>query len=179
MDMWVKQEILFEVKPDLIIECGTHRGGTALYYATLMAVINPEARIITIDVENRVERAGTYDVFKKHCTQILGDSTSPDVAEQVKALAQGKKVLVVLDSLHRKEHVLKEMELYGPLVTPGSYMIVEDTDINGHPVMPNYGPGPHEAVMEYLKAHPGAFSVDRLADKMLFSLHPDGYLKKL
>ena len=179
MDMWVKQEILFDVKPDVVIECGTHRGGTALYYATLMAAFNPEGRIITIDIENKVQKAGEYEVFRKYCQRIMGDSTSAAVVSQVAAQTRGKKVLVILDSLHTKDHVLKEMELYGRLVSPGSYLIVEDTDINGHPVMPNYGPGPHEAVVEYQKNHPGEFVIDKSREKMGFTCFPDGFLKRV
>ena len=73
----------------------------------------------------------------------------------------------------------KEMELYGRLVSPGSYLIVEDTDINGHPVMPNYGPGPHEAVVEYQKNHPGEFVIDKSREKMGFTCFPDGFLKRV
>lgn len=179
MDMWVKQELIYEVKPDLIIEAGTHRGGSALYYATLLEHVNPNAKVVTIDIESKVTKAREYPIFQKTCECLLGDSTSPEIVAQVRERAAGKKVMVILDRMHRRDHVLKEMELYAPLVSVGSYLFVEDTDVNGHPVMPNYGPGPFEAVQEFMKNHGREFIIDRSHENLGFTLHPSGLLKRV
>ncbi len=97
------------------------------------------------------------------------------------ALAQrvaGKKVLVTLDSMHTRDHVLREMEIYGPMVSPGSYLVVQDTSVNGHPLLPDWGPGPMEAVQEYLKTHDD-FIVDHSREKFMLTFYPDGWLKKV
>jgi cephalosporin hydroxylase len=86
--------------------------------------------------------------------------------------------MVSLDSDHHKDHVLKELKLYGPLVTPGNYLVVEDTDINGHPVMPRWGPGPMEAVEEFMKNN-SDFIQDRSREKFGVTLFPGGWLKRV
>jgi len=177
MDMWVKQEIIYDAKPEIIIECGTHRGGTALYYAMLLSAMGSEAKVVTIDIGTKL-RTADHPLFRKHCLFLSGSSTSDEVVSQVKALAKGKRTLVILDSDHSRDHVRKEMELYGPLVSPGSYLIVEDTNINGHPVAPFNGPGPHEAIESYMKDHPGEFEIDRSREKMRVTFFPGGYLRK-
>lgn len=178
MDMWVKQEILFDVKPEVVVECGTHRGGTALYYAHLLSAIAPESRIITIDVEDRVKEAGEHSLFRKYVTRLMGDSKSEAVVGQVEEATRGKRTLVILDSWHERDHVRREMELYGKFVTPGSYMIVEDTNVHGHPVGWSYGPGPFEAVEDFLRTH-DEFVVDRARERMMFTYFPNGWLKRV
>jgi cephalosporin hydroxylase len=146
LDLWIFQEIIFEVKPDIIIECGTSYGGSALFLASLCDVIN-NGRIITIDIKSEERRPE-----HKRITYLVGSSTSTEIVEKVRSLVKDKdRVMVVLDSDHRKEHVLNELRIYSKLVTRGSYLIVEDTNINGHPVYPGFGPGPMEAVEEFLK----------------------------
>jgi len=106
-----------------------------------------QEKVITIDIE---EREGKPN--HKRITYIIGSSISEETVEKVKKLVkEGEKVLVILDSDHRKEHVLKELRIYSKFVTKGSYIIVEDTNINGNPVFPEYGPGPMEAVKEFLR----------------------------
>ena len=85
--------------------------------------------------------------------------------------------MVVLDSNHSRDHVLRELEVYGPLVTPGCYLVVEDTNVNGHPVLPDHGPGPMEAVEEFL-ATTDDFEVDRGRENRLLSFNPSGYLRR-
>ena len=96
------------------------------------------------------------------------------IAEMIEA---DQVVLVILDSDHNMPHVIKEMEIYSEFVTKGSYMIVEDSNVNGHPIMPNWGPGPFEAIQEFLRKS-DSFEVDKDREKFYLSFNPNGYLKK-
>lgn len=173
LDCWIYQEILFEVKPDIIIECGTSQGGSALFLASVCDSMN-KGRIVTIDVRE-------WPDLPKHdrIKYLLGSSIEPNIISKVKEnIKPGEKVLVILDSLHDYEHVLEEMKLYGPMVTLGSYMIVEDSNIGGHPVWSESGPGPMGSIHEYLKDHHD-FEIDKSREKFLLTFNPDGYLKKV
>ena len=111
-------------------------------------------------------------------TYLLGSSTSPQTAQKVKDLIRpGENVMVVLDSDHRAAHVLREFRIYAPLVTQGNYLIVEDTNINGHPVRPDFGPGPMEALQEFAKEN-SDFVIDRRREKFMLTFNPRGYLRK-
>ena len=144
-DSQVMQELLFEIKPDVIIEAGTFCGATALYYATIMDQIKPLCKIFTIDIapQPQVKDAAKFMVWKKHVFPITGSSVDPAVVDQIKKqIPNNAVVLVTLDSDHHHDHVLKELQIYSQFVTPGSYLVLQDTNINGHPVFPTYGPGP-------------------------------------
>lgn len=172
-DLWIYQEILFETKPDLIIECGTSHGGSALYLATLCDILG-RGRVATIDVTKR-------EGHQEHprIQYFLGSSADQQIFTQIKNLIHGnEKVMVILDSDHHKDHVQKEMELYGPLVTKGCYMIVEDSNIGGHPVRKDFGPGPMEALLEYVGTHKD-FGIDRSREKLFLTQNPSGYLLKI
>ena len=171
-DLWVYQEIIWETKPDIIIECGTFEGGCSYYMASICDLLN-NGRIITIDITDSPLRP-----IHPRITYVKGPTIADDVIALVrKDVPLGKKVMVILDSNHRKSYVLKEMELYAPLVSPGCYLIVEDTHLNGHPIESNYGPGPMEAVEEFLK-HTAHFAIDRNREKFMFSFNHKGYLKR-
>lgn len=171
LDCWVYQEILAEQKPDLIVETGTYLGGSALFFAHLCDLLGHGA-VMTIDRQQR----GTVD--HPRVTQLTGDALDPEILSAVGArVANAKRVLVVLDDDHSAPHVLRELAAYGPFVTPGSYLVVEDTNVNGHPVMPGHGPGPHEAVEEYLRTNDD-FVVDHGREKFLLTYFPDGWLRK-
>ncbi len=173
LDLWIYQEILYEIKPDVIIECGTAHGGSALFLASICDLIG-NGRIVTIDIKeypNRPEH--------ERITYILGSSTSTKTVEKIRKLIdRNDKVMVILDSDHHKEHVLKELRSYSNFVTKNSYLIVEDTNINGHPVLPEYGPGPMEAVEEFLKENKN-FVIDRSKEKFLLTFNPKGFLKRV
>ena len=173
LDLWVYQEILYETKPDVIIECGTKVGGSASYLASLCDLLGT-GRIITIDVKDLPGKPTHPRV-----QYLLGSSTSEEIINKVKSLIKpGERVMVILDSNHRARHVIQELELYHSLVTEGNYLIVEDTNINGHPVYTNYGPGPMEAVRKFLKNNKD-FIVDRDREKYYLTYNPGGYLKKI
>ena len=112
-------------------------------------------------------------------TYLLGSSTSDAIFQKVKdSIRPGEKVMVSLDSDHHKAHVLDELRLYSSLVTVGNYLVVEDTDINGHPVYPTFGPGPMEAVQEFLKTNSN-FEQDRSREKFGVTMYPGGWLKRV
>jgi cephalosporin hydroxylase len=177
-DNWSMQEIIAEIRPDYIIETGTANGGTSLFYAAVLSYVNPEGKVITVDVEQHVENASKLPIWKQRVEMIVGSSVDPKVTDHIAQQVSGKKVLVTLDSLHTHDHVLQEMEIYSKLVTPGSYLVVQDTNINGHPVHPGSGPGPMEAVQDFMKTHDN-FVVDRSREKFLLTFYPKGWLKRV
>ncbi len=172
LDLWIYQEIVFEIKPDIIIECGTAEGGSALFLASMCDLVK-RGRVITIDIEDAEGRP-------KHerITYLLGSSTSPQIVEQVKSMiGDGDSIMVILDSDHSKHHVLNEMKIYGEFVTKGSYLIVEDTNIN-HPVPSDLEFGPMEAVEEFLRENE-CFVIDSTKEKFIMTFNPNGYLRKV
>jgi cephalosporin hydroxylase len=178
-DVWITQEIIYDVKPDIIVEAGTRAGGSAAVWAMVLQQVNPNGRVITIDIKDYVpDEARNLPIIKEKVDFVLGSSTDPKIIEEIRRRTDGKKVLVILDSDHSKEHVLNEMNAYGPMVTKGSYMIVQDTNINGHPVLPAFGPGPWEALNEYLPKNE-QFQPDRSRERLMFTMHPRGYLRRI
>jgi cephalosporin hydroxylase len=139
--------------------------------------LNPGARVITVDIENASEEARAMPLAQRRIDFLVGSSTAPEIIADITERVRGKSVLVLLDSDHSQAHVANELELYAPLVTPGSYLIVQDTNVNGHPIAPEHGPGPWEAVAEFLPRHP-EFTADRGRERLLFTMHPGGYLRR-
>lgn len=181
-DLWITQNIIAKTQPEYIIETGTYLGGSALYWAFVLNGLGlTESRIITIDIEDYlgINKIFEQPLWIKYVHFMKGSSTSPDIIARVKNMIKDKKVMVILDSAHNSEHVLNEMKLYGPLVAPGSYMIVEDTFIDGIPVRPEDGPGPMTAVIEYLEGEGGAlFEQDMSCESLIFSRNAGGWLKR-
>lgn len=177
LDLWIYQEIVYETQPDVLIETGTNRGGSAYFYASLFDLLG-RGRIYTMDVEDMPKPSHPRLNFR------LGSSTSADIVRWIReSIAPGEKVMVTLDSLHDKEHVLRELDLYSPLVTVGNYLVVEDTHLNGHPVRVDFSPtpghaGPWEAVREWLPKHP-EFVADRSREKFGMTFNPGGWLKRV
>lgn len=173
-DLWIYQELIETTKPDLIIETGTHSGGSAKYMADMCELAN-HGRVVTIDIV----RAPTLPKHSR-ISYISGSCVDPSIVQYVKTLYVdvAEKVMVVLDSDHHKEHVLKELDLWAPFVTKGCALIVEDTNINGNPVNKSHGPGPKEALDEWLPKHP-EFRVSRECEKFLMTANPGGYLERV
>ena len=172
LDLWLYQEIVYKVRPDLIVETGTFAGGSALYLASICDMVG-HGQIATIDIEARSGRP-----VHPRITYVQGSSVAPDVVQAIKGLTKHHpKVLVILDSDHSRDHVLAELEVYCPLVAKGSYIIVEDTNLNGHPISPEHGPGPWEAVETFVAEHP-EFAHDSDMDKFFMTFNPRGYLKR-
>ncbi len=185
-DIIAMQEIVWSVKPDLIIETGIAHGGSIIFYASLLELIGKDGQVLGIDIDirehNRVE-IENHPMFKR-ITMMEGSSIDEGIVKKVYEFAKGKKrILVVLDSNHTHEHVLKELELYSPLVTKGSYLVVFDTVVEDMPegFFPDrpWGKGnnPKTAVWEFLKTN-DRFEIDKeIEGKLLITVAPDGYLK--
>ena len=192
-DIVAMQELIWSVQPDLIIETGIAHGGSLIFYASLLelnaACGGPrEAAVLGVDIDIRAHNRKAIEAHPlcKRISMIEGSSVAPEVVQQVQIAAQRKKrVLVCLDSNHTHDHVLAELQAYAPLTSVGSYCVVFDTLIEDLPaeLYPDrpWGPGnnPRTAVREYLKSHP-EFEIDKRVDhKLLISVAPDGYLKRV
>lgn len=174
LDLWNYQEIIYELRPDIIIETGTFLGGSALFMASICDVIN-KGEIITVDIEQRDERPQ-----HKRITYLLGSSISEQIQNEIhKRIKVKQTILVILDSDHNMEHVLKELIIYGEIVTNGSYLIVEDSNINGHPVLQSFGPGPMEAINKFLEDNKNFIVDNNRENKFYLTFNPNGYLKKI
>jgi len=173
LDLWIYQELLAMLRPDFVIETGTLHGGSAFYLASVMDLIGA-GRVISIDIADPRGLPAHPRV-----TLLQGSSVSDNILREVIAMTMdARSVMVILDSDHRAAHVGKELRAYSDLVSGGGYMIVEDTNVNGHPVLPNYGPGPMEAVEEFL-AEDRRFAVDKRSEKFLMTFNPNGFLRKV
>jgi cephalosporin hydroxylase len=173
LDLWIYQEILFELKPDVIVETGTFDGGSALYLANICDLIGG-GKVITVDLETR-----PYRPKHPRITYVEGhSSTSAEAVGKVTAgIGDAPKAMVILDSDHGEKHVLDELKIYSKFVTPGQYLIVEDTNINGHPVLQEFGPGPMEALDAFLRENKD-FEIDLSREKFYLTFNPRGYLKR-
>jgi len=167
-DLWIYQELIHNIRPDLIIETGTCYGGSALYLRNLLNVIFPSGQVVSIDVSHEHLQQPAREIGIKY---LLGSSVSDEILVQVKAYIAAyhcQRVMVILDSAHEKEHVLKELELYAPLVSVGSILIVEDTNTDG----------PFEALNEWRSHHP-EFRQEYMAEKFLLTFNREGYFERV
>ncbi len=185
-DMIAIQEIIWQVKPDLIIETGIAHGGSLIFYASMLELLGGDGQVLGIDIdirEHNLVEIEKHPMFKR-ITMIEGSSIDEEIAKQLYDFAKGKnQILVLLDSMHTHDHVLKEMELYSPLVTKGSYLVVFDTIIEDMPedffLDRTWGKGnnPKTAAQEFLKTT-DRFIVDKeIENKLLITVAPDGYLR--
>jgi len=172
-DLIVYQEIVTETRPELIVESGTRFGGTSLFLACVLDALGGRRRVMTIDVE-RPRHLPAHP----RIDYITRSSLDPETISEVHGAAEGKRTMLILDSLHSEDHVSAELRAYHDIVTQGCYLIVEDSNVNGHPVLPDFGPGPMEAVDKFLAATDG-FVIDRDRERFLISLNPRGYLRRV
>jgi cephalosporin hydroxylase len=172
-DMWIYQELINDLKPSLVVETGTFRGGSALFIADRLETLG-HGEVITIDIDVQPDRPE-----HPRLTYLTGSSVGDaELAEVRKRIPADGHVLVILDADHSQRHVAAELKAYAPLVTVGSYLVVEDTNVNGHPTAPQHGPGPWEAVEEFLATDPG-FEVDERCERYFLTQNPRGYLRKV
>jgi cephalosporin hydroxylase len=203
IDIVGMQEIIWEVKPDLIIETGIAHGGSLIFSASMLAMLDycdaiengekldpaaPNRRVLGLDIDIRAHNREAIEAhpMSNRIDMIQGSSIAPEIIQQVKEYAKGyKTILISLDSNHTHEHVLAELEAYAPLTTVGSYCVVFDTFVEDVPADVfsdrSWHPGnnPKTAVWEYLKSH-SEFVIDKsIQDKLLITVAPDGYLRRV
>lgn len=176
-DLHMYQEIIWATKPDLVIETGAFVGGSALYLAHLFDLIG-DGHVVSVDIETDRDLPNHPRI-----DWLLGaSSTDRSVVEHVGKLAAGKRCMVILDSLHTKEHVLREMDLYHRFVAKGCYMVVEDTNVHGYHYAAGHDldrvGGPAEAVKAWQPRNKG-FEVDRRPERLGMSQNPGGYLRRV
>ena len=170
-DNWLMSELLYEIKPDFIVEAGTLHGGSAVYYAALLEFINPDGRVLTIDInEDQIApEAKAHALWGQRVEFLKGSSTAPEIHEQLaKRIGADKRVFVTIDTLHAPKHVSRELELYAEYVSPGSYMILQDTYYEGLP----------EVLDAFLASHPDWERVDTLDERFVFTKYRGGFLRK-
>jgi cephalosporin hydroxylase len=196
MDAWILQEILFDCRPDLVIETGTQNGGGTLFYAAMMQLYDPTARVLTVDTLPVDSTKGMYSIpgfcarkgclnatdnplWSKHVQFILGRSTDLHVLKAVReAASKAKRVMVVLDSLHRYDNVLNELQSYHDIVTPGQYLIIQDTKLDRIRGTKSAKAAAH-AFMQPGALGDGKFRLDKSREYLLYSQHSDGYLLRV
>ncbi|MEE2947575.1 MAG: CmcI family methyltransferase [Verrucomicrobiota bacterium] len=174
-DLWIAQETIHDLKPSLIIECGTNRGGSAYFYAQLFDLMDTDGRVVSVDIEK------LHDLSHPRVTYLIGSSVSDEIAGEIRAMAEAASgpVLVILDSDHSEAHVAKELELYAPLTTVGSYCLVQDGIIDELFMFRKGRPGPLPALEKYLARHP-EFEIDHeRCERFLITHHPKGWLKRV
>ncbi len=176
-DMWNYQEILFDLKPSLIIEFGSNRGGSALFFAHVMQRVGSPFKVLSVDISHqRLDPAATGE---PNILFVESSSTEPAIAEQILRLKMHfpGRIFAILDSDHSRDHVLAEMKLLRPLLSAGDYLLVEDSCVNGHPVLPGWGPGPFEAIEAYEQEFPDDYTHDvEREEKFGFTFAPNGFL---
>ncbi len=202
-DIVCMQELIWDIKPDLIIETGIAHGGSLIFSASMLALldmtdainsgttINPKESMrkvlgIDIDIRSHNREAIEAHPMSSRIQMIQGSSIAPEVIDQVHAIAKNySRIVVFLDSNHTHDHVLAELEAYAPLTSVGSYCVVFDTVVEDMPkeMFPDrpWGPGnnPKTAVWQYLKTH-DEFEIDKsIQNKLLLTVAPDGYLKRI
>lgn len=176
-DLWNYQEIFTEHGVEWVVETGTRHGGSALFFADLLLLNGSPGRVISVDVDREA------NLVKQHprIDFVLGDSGSDALVERLRSSLPHDRgaLFMILDSDHSRDHVLRELRALVPLLRKGDYLVVEDTCVNGHPVRPDFGPGPYEALQEFLAEHPRAFVADTAREKKFgFTAAPTGYLLK-
>lgn len=170
-DNWLMSELMWEVKPDYIVEAGTLYGGSAVYYAAMLEFINPNAKVLTVDInEEQIHaEAKANPLWAQRVKFYMGSSIAPEIHEQLKAeIGEGKRVFVTLDTLHAPKHVAAELDMYSQLVSSGSYMILQDTYYEGLP----------EVIDGFLANHPDWEQVSKLDDRFIFTKYRGGFLRK-
>lgn len=179
-DLWIVIELIQILRPSAIVETGTHLGGSATFCADIAQLFGIACSVVTVDINPK----WSYEPSTRGIVSLTGGSTDEAVHRKVVEVVsdatrtRGGHVMVFLDSDHRAVHVRRELELYSPLVTLGSYVVVEDTNINGHPSYPSHGPGPWEAARDFLGSHP-EFVADLSCQRHLLTFNPHGWLKRV
>jgi cephalosporin hydroxylase len=176
-DLWNYQEIFTERAIEWVVETGTLHGGSALFFADLLELSSSQGKVISIDISHDVLQVQPHPRIEFVRANSASEETAAHVARALPA--ERGPLFMILDSDHSKRHVLGELHSLTPLLRSGDYLVVEDTCVNGHPVRPEFGPGPMEALEEFLRTNPGLFIPDRDREtKFGYTAAPSGYLIK-
>jgi cephalosporin hydroxylase len=179
MDMWNYQEILVSLQPSLLIEFGTCHGGSALFFSSVLQQIGRPYVVISVDINaSGISEKAKADPNIRLLTM---SSASPEARESIKILRENYAgpAFAILDSDHSKQHVLAEMKNLRDILVAGDYVVVEDSNVNGHPVLKSFGPGPYEAVEEYFRLFPHDYEHDfEREGKFGVSAAPNGFLRR-
>jgi cephalosporin hydroxylase len=174
LDLWAFQEAISEIRPAVILEAGTNRGGSALFYAHLLELLDNGGRVVSVDIERM------HDLTHPRIDFLIGSSTSEEILDTMRAVIDqaGGPVMVVLDSDHRRDHVAAELEAYAPLVTSGSLMLAQDGIVDAHRIFAEGRPGPGPAIADFLVGHPEFYVDESLDRRFLATHHPRGWLRR-
>jgi cephalosporin hydroxylase len=178
IDLQIYQEILFKTKPTHVVQTGIADGGSLLFFASILDLLGApvDSKVFGIDI--RIS-GKARSLNHPRIRMIEGNSVSDSVLVKLRSMIGERTSLVSLDSDHRKDHVLSELAVYRQFVAPGSYLVAEDTNINGHPVNISFGPGPKEAVKEFLKKEPSFIRDDSVWRRHMLSHHAGGWLRRV
>ena len=171
-DMWAYQEIIHEQQPDLIIETGTLSGGSALFFAHMLDLIG-KGKVLSIDIEDNDQRPG-HDRIEYYTGSSIAEDTLAHVATNCESV---ESVMVILDSDHKASYKYQEMQAYKQFVSPGNYMIAEDSCFDFYPAWPEFGPGPAAAVIKFMEGSQD-FEQVRHHEKHLLTFAPIAFLRK-
>lgn len=171
LDLWIYQEIVYETRPQVIVEIGCKFGGSAMWLADLLHTVVGSGEVLTVDI---IERPAA---LPESIRFYQGDSTSPEIVARVASECEGKRTMVIADSNHAADHVLEELRLYSPLVPVGGYFVVEDGIVD---VMDwkRFTPGPMVAVHRFLEEN-NLFEIDRSREKFGVTYNPESFLKRI
>jgi cephalosporin hydroxylase len=175
LDAWIYQEIVYETRPEVIVELGSAHGGSTLFFAHLLELIGDDATVVSVDVSR-----DTYAADHDRIVEVTGRTGDPDVLDRVRSLCEGRRTMVIHDANHRAQDVSADLDAYAPLVSPGCYLIVEDGIGSLLPQRKTgpRAPGPYEAVHAFLAQGP-PFEVDEERERYLATYAPQGFLKRV